>query len=306
LVKTWAKVKVFVYQSKSISEQKDLESISGSLADKKSLLELCSGADVVFHLAARITLDNRDENDVIVTNVTGTKNLLDAAIQSGVGKFIHFSSIDAFKKPGSKELLNEDCQLIQTKESVYAYSKAESEREVLKAAKHGFDTIIISPTAVIGPYDVRASIIGNTLRKIVQNQMPFLVSGSFNWVDVRDVAQAAMEAAKHGKSGEKYIISGHFCNLRDLSLMISKISGCRVPIFIPAEFVKLFSPLFTTYSRLTNTEPLFTRHSLDLLINSPTNISNEKAGRELNYIARPLEDTLKDTIKWYKENKLIN
>jgi dihydroflavonol-4-reductase len=64
-------------------------------------------------------------------------------------------------------------------------------------------------------------------------------------------------------------------------------------------------PVFQLYSAVTNTDPLYTQQSLDLLVSSPVNISFEKAKKELNYSPRPLEETLIDTFAWYKENKYL-
>ena len=88
--------------------------------------------------------------------------------------------------------------------------------------------------------------------------------------------------------------------------MISKISGCKIPLNIPLSVARLACPIFKFYSSVTKTEPLYTYQSLDILVNSPINISNAKAKKELGYKPRPLEQTLRDTFDWYKENNFIN
>jgi dihydroflavonol-4-reductase len=306
LMSKGAEIKVLQYRSGQPSLQSGIEFIQGSLSDQESLMKLCEGVDVVFHLAAVITLTNRNRDAVFETNITGTKNLVDAAMRCGVRKFVHFSSIDAFEPGLPHQLLDEQRPLFSTQDSVYAYSKAESERVVKQAAASGLDAVILCPTAVIGPYDYRGSILGNALRKIFENRMPLMVSGGFNWVDVRDVAKAAILAAEYGRSGEKYILSGNFCSLKDLSLMISKIAQCRIPVFLPVSLVSLFSPFVMLAAAITQSEPVFTRHSLELLKSSPRNISREKAEREIGYHVRPLEQTLTDTYQWYCENKPKN
>jgi dihydroflavonol-4-reductase len=88
--------------------------------------------------------------------------------------------------------------------------------------------------------------------------------------------------------------------------MISKISGCKIPVIVPVSLARLACPFFKVYSSVTNTQPLYTNQSLDILVNSPSNISNAKARRELGYEPQPLEQTLRDTFNWYKEKKLLN
>lgn len=306
LKKQGAGIKVLVHNFRNDLDEMDVELIQGNLLEPESLITLCEGVDVVFHLAAQIAIENRSSVQVYETNVTGTKNMIKAAIYGRAKKFIHFSSIHAFKTEPSDLILDESRSLIETNKTIYEFTKAEGEREVMKAVKEGLNAVILNPTAVIGPFDCRGSLVGQALLKIYQNKLPFLVSGGYNWVDVRDVVSASIQAIESGQKGEKYILSGEFCNLHDLSAMISKISGCKIPVIVPVSLARLACPFFQIYSSITKKEPLYTYQSLDILLNSPINISNEKAKKELGYEPRPLEQTLKDTFNWYRENNFIN
>jgi dihydroflavonol-4-reductase len=303
LIKQGARVKVLVHHFRNDLDQMNVELIQGNLLEPESLLPLCEGADVVFHLAAQIAIDNRNPELVYATNVTGTKNMIRSAQSGGVKKFIHFSSIDAFQTGSSDRLLNENRVLIETTQSIYGFSKAESEREVLKAVNEGLNAVILSPTAVIGPFDYRGSLLGRAILQLSRNQLPFLVSGGYNWVDVRDVVSASIQAMESGRKGEKYILSGNYLSLNGLSKLISKISGSKIPVLVPMVLARLTCPFFQAYAAMTGKDPLYTSHSLDLLESAPENISYEKARVELDYQPRPLEETLIDTLKWYDENK---
>lgn len=283
----------------------DVEIIDGNLSEPGSLDQLCEGVEIVFHLAAQIAIDNRSAARTYETNVNGTKNILNAAVNSGVKKFIHFSSIHAFRMESPEIQLDETSALVESNRIMYEYTKAEGEREVLKAVKGGLNAVILNPTAVIGPFDYRESLLGKALRKIYQNKLPFLVSGGYNWVDVRDVVSASIKAINRGGSGEKYILSGKFCSLKELSEMINRISGCRIPFFIPAKLARMVCPLFQIYSSITKKQPLYTSQSIDILVKSPINISNRKAREELGFEPRPLEETLTDSFNWYKENNFL-
>src|SRR5664280_3129105 len=146
---------------------------------------------------------------------------------------------------------------------MYEFTKAEGEREVRKAVKEGLDAVILNPTAVIGPFDYRGSLLGQALLKIYQNKLPFLVSGGYNWVDVRDVVSASINAIDSGRKGENYILSGEFYTLQELSVMISKISGCKIPVIVPVALARLACPFFKVLSSVTNKQPLYTYQSLD-------------------------------------------
>jgi dihydroflavonol-4-reductase len=299
-------IKVLVHNFRSDLDEMDVELIRGNLLEPESLVNLCQGVEVVFHLAAQIAIENRSSGHVFETNVTGTKNMIKAANYSGVRKFIHFSSIHAFQIGSPGQMLDESRPLVESDKTIYEFTKAEAEREVMKAVKEGLNAVILNPTAVIGPFDYRNSLLGQALIKIYQNKLPFLVSGGYNWVDVRDVVSASVHAIESGRSGENYILSGEYCSLKELSAMISKISGCRIPVIVPVSLARIACPFFQIYGSISKKEPLYTYQSLDILVNSPVNISNAKAKKELGYVTRPLEQTLSDTFDWYKENNFID
>ena len=305
LKKQGASIKVLVHDVSNYPVEIDAEPIPGNLLDPESLFYLCEGVDVVFHLAAQIAIENRSSESVYETNVTGTKNMIKAAINARVGKFIHFSSIHAFQIGSPDQVLDESRSLVDTNKIIYEYTKAEGEREVRKAVKEGLNAVILNPTAVIGPYDHRGSLLGQALLKIYQNELPFLVSGGYNWVDVRDVVSASIKAIESGRKGENYILSGEYCSLKELSSMISKISGCRIPVIVPVTLARLACPFIKVYTSIIKKEPLYTYQSLDILVNSPVNVSSAKAGKELGYEPRPLDQTLRDTFDWYRENNFI-
>jgi dihydroflavonol-4-reductase len=306
LIKRGAEIKALVHDFSSSLDKLNVELIRGDLLDPVSLSKLCEGCDVVFHLAAQIAIENSSSKHVIETNVTGTRNMLRAAIDSGVRKFIHFSSIHSFKIGSPIHELNESNPLVESDKTIYEFTKAEGEREVMKAVAEGLDAVILNPTAVIGPFDYRNSLLGQALRKIYQKRLPFLISGGYNWVDVRDVVSASITAIESGRKGQNYILSGQFYTLRELSGMISKLSGGNIPVNVPVSLARMACPFFKLYSIITNTEPLYTYQSLDILVNSPVNISNAKARKELGYNPRPIEETLSDTFDWYKKNNFIN
>lgn len=307
LKKRGAEIKALVHTFVYDLEQLGAEIIYGNLLDIDSLKKLCVDADVVFHLAARITIDNRNSELTRAVNITGTENILSVAKEAGVKKFIHFSSIHAHNVHPLDEILDETRPLIETDEIVYEFTKAESERLVQRFVREGMDAVIINPTAVIGPHDFRKSYLGQALRMFYKNSRALLITGGYNWVDVRDVVSASIQAIEKGQKGEKYILSGQYCSLKELSALIGKVSGKKTSnLVLPAYLARLTCPFLRVYSMLTNNDPLYTFQSLDMLANSPKNISFKKARKELNYSPRPLEQTLTDTFGWYKKNGFLN
>lgn len=301
-----ASVRVLVHKDATGPGGPEVVSMMGSVTEPGILTKLCQGADVVFHLAARISLDNRHPGEDYAVNVLGTGNMLRAAHAAGVRKFIHFSSVEAMLAGPGEQGPDEKRPLVDSMKNIYGYTKAESERLVMRAAKEGLDAVILSPTAVIGPFDFKLSFSGRAIIQLYRNRLPFLISGGYDWIDVRDVVRSTIRSIEKGRKGEKYILGGNYCSVEELSRMIATISG-NPPSkrYVPASLARLAAPCFALYADLTRTRPLYTTRSIDLLSHPPKSVSSEKAKTELDHSVRPLIESLRDTIAWFKEHNYI-
>jgi dihydroflavonol-4-reductase len=184
----------------------------------------------------------------------------------------------------------------------YDRSKAAAEKEVLRGIEKGLNAVIISPTAIIGPYDYRPSHFGEALLRMASGRLPALVNGGFDWVDVRDVINGALRAEELAPSGAKYLLSGHWVSLPEVARQVERISGVPAPGFVsPLWLARVGAPFMTTLDRLAGRRPLYTSASLQAL-ESNRNISHRKASRELGYRPRPFRETLIDTLMWFEEN----
>ncbi len=196
LIKQGHRVRALIHHDTDDLGSIGVEMVQGDLMDINSLEKLCMDCEVVYHLAAKISIDEKEKDLVHLTNVTGTQNLIKAAIKTGIKKFIHFSTIHALDPFPLDEKLNETRPFISHTHMIYEQSKTESERLVLEAVQKGLDAVIITPTAIIGPYDYKPSYLGQALIKMYTNSLPMLVPGGYDWVDVRDVVDCAIAAAK--------------------------------------------------------------------------------------------------------------
>jgi dihydroflavonol-4-reductase len=306
LVKKGHRVKALVHEDENDLKSIGVEMVKGDLLNIDSLDRLCENTEIVFHLAAKISINEKEKELVYRTNVAGTDNLIKSSLKAGIKKFIHFSTIHALDPFPLYENMDETRQFITHTHMIYEQSKTDGERLVLEAVKHGLDAVIITPTAIIGPHDYKPSYLGQALIKMYTNSLPMLVPGGYDWVDVRDVVDCAISASEKGRKGQRYLASGHYLSLKELSKMISQITGRKTPSFTgPAFLARIGLPFITLYARLKNENPLYTRNSLEILKNSNSRISHAKATTELNYQSRTLEETLRDTFEWYEKNGLI-
>ncbi len=302
LVKEGHSVRALIHKNSASLDGIHLEKVRGDLMDRASLSTLVQDADIVFHLAGVISIRSQGTNDVFEKNVDGTRNLLQASKKASIKRVVHFSSIHALAHDPFDKVLDESRTLALNDRMAYSRSKACAEREVMKAITQGLDAVILNPTAVIGPEDHEPSLMGQALILMSLGKLPFMVSGGYDWVDVRDVVQAATNAMVKGRKGERYLLSGHWQELKAIADIVSSITeSTRKRFTCPHGVARFGLPLINLYCRLKDTGSLYTRDSLYTLRTSHRYISHEKAGRELDYVPRPIVDTLRDTLSWFKE-----
>jgi dihydroflavonol-4-reductase len=285
-----------------------VEVVQADIRDPYSLQKAFSGVDVVYHLAALISIAVDDWREIEAVNVTGTRNVVEACFKCGVKRLIHFSSIHAIDQTPMEKAVDEKRPLVDSRTCPpYDRSKAAAEREVRQGIEHGLDGVILNPTAVIGPNDFQLSHLGAAILAFAQGKMPALVEGGFNWVDARDVVMAAIKAEEKAPTGAKYILSGHWASVVELAQITEDITGVPKPRFVvPVWLARSSAPVVTAFNQITKSRPLYTRDSMRALNSCNRNIGHERATRELDFHPRPLRDTLADTIRWFQDNGMLN
>jgi dihydroflavonol-4-reductase len=278
----------------------DVELFHGDIADVASLVDAFRGTDVVYHLAAAISLSMRDWPKLEAINVTGTRNVIEACRRAGVRRLVHFSSIHALVQEPLSVPVDEARALVCKKSCPpYDLSKAAAETLVRQAVAQGLDAVVVNPTGVIGPYDFEPSHMGEAILSMAQNRLPALVGGGFDWVDARDVAAGAIAAADRAPSGAGYLLSGHWVSVCDIAGMISQFTHAAEKRFVcPLWLARLSAPVIESAGRWRGKRPLYTRVSLRNL-NGNRNISHARATRELGFQPRPFRETLEDTLRWF-------
>lgn len=280
----------------------EIEMVRGDILDPGFLPQAFQGTEAVVHLAAVISIDGDPGGRVRRTNIEGTRQVVQACLAAGVRRLVHFSSIDAVQYSKREPVINEDSPLVGEEAFAYRISKKLGEAEVWKGAEQGLETIILAPTAIVGPRDFFISPSGQMLRDLFTNKLPALVADGYDWVDVRDIAQATLAALMSSKPGERYLLSGTWASTPTLSTLCHQVSGRRTPrLTLPLWMAYLGLPFLRLQQLLTGHLPLYTRESLELLRDSSRNFSHAKAARDLRYQPRPLEETIRDTYEWYLE-----
>ncbi|MGO4291234.1 NAD-dependent epimerase/dehydratase family protein [Chitinophaga sp. RAB17] len=283
-----------------------IEFVYGHLLDGESLQELVANVDVVIHLAAMISVDDKPDENLFLVNTGGTRLLASAAMQAGVKKFIHLSSVTAFNQAPYEERMDESRGPASDVQHSYDHSKAVSQAIALEYNGNGMEVIVLAPTAVMGPYDQQPSLIGKAVVNIYNGKIPALFPGGVDFVDVRDVAGAIVNAVSRGTAGKVYLLSGTWASLVTLSKETGRIKGKRISLpVVPLWLVFSMLPLVRMLAALRGGPPFYTRQSVYNLIYSNKKIDHSKAQAELQFQPRAFTETLQDTIDWFKQTGAI-
>ena len=278
-----------------------VERVRADVLDLDSLKAAFDGADVVYHLAALISITGPQGGKVQAINVGGPRNVVAACLDRKVRRLVHFSSIHAYRSDPFDQPLDETRAFVPDGSPAYDTSKAAAQREVLASVEKGLEAVVVNPTAVIGPNDFKPGRMGAVIRMLVRRKMPALIDGGFDWVDVRDVVAGAMAAEKQGRPGQNYLLGGHWSTFGELAQIVGKVSGVKVPTAVtPMWLAHVGAPFVAAWSAITKTMPLYTTEALHAL-KSNRCVSHQKAARELGYSSRPLEQTLGDTVAWFRD-----
>jgi len=305
LVSLGEEVRVLVLPGEDTSSLEGLpiEKVEGNVLDLDSLIGAMSGAEVVFHLAALVSITEDKSHLLEAVNVGGTRNVINAAKQSGVQKLVYTSSIHALERPPIGVPITENLAFDPNNPAgPYDRTKAQASLLVKAASQEGLDTRIICPTGVVGPYDYRRSEMGELLLSWIQKPMNFIIEGAFDFVDVRDVARGQILARDAGKPGETYILGGERIELKLLHNLVQKVTGKETKLItFPLPIAMIIAPIAELYYKLTKTKPVLTRYALETVL-SNSEISSEKAKKELGYQPMTLVKSVADTVRWWWEN----
>lgn len=278
----------------------DVEVQIGDVRDPKAMRALCDGVDILYHLAAVISIIGPMGGLVHDVNVRGVGTACAAAHDAKVRRVVHMCSVHAFQHHRDRVPFDETRARVDSfRYPAYDRSKADGERVVRAWIKRGLDAVIVHPSAVIGPYDYAPSRLGKVLLDLYQRRLPMLLAGGFDFVDVRDVAASSIAAAERGGTGESYLLTGHYHSIDELGAMAEAATGVSAPrLTCPYRLARVFAPAMETFAKLTGTEPLYTRESIDVLMLG-LNYKREKAARDLDHAPRPTDETIRDIYAWF-------
>ncbi|PTA72737.1 MULTISPECIES: SDR family oxidoreductase [unclassified Stenotrophomonas] len=286
-----------------------VEIVEGDMLEVASFAAALVGVDVVFHTAAyfRDSYNGGSHWDALyAANVSGTRNLLQAAYSAGVRRFVHTSSIAVLRgKPD--QLINETMLRKESDADEYYRSKILSDREVLAFLKShpDFWAAMVLPGWMHGPGDLGPTSAGQLVLDFMHGKLPGVPPGSVAIVDARDVARALILANQHGVRGDRYLAAGPRMSMSQVLAALEKVTGVKAPTrSIPLALLYPIGLVSEVKARLTGKPVQLSWAMVRALSreNGQSRFDPSKSARELGLRFRPLAETLRDEVEWFLAN----
>ncbi|MFD2201214.1 NAD-dependent epimerase/dehydratase family protein [Shivajiella indica] len=253
----------------------------------------------VYHLAALVNEWSVHPNEILKTNVEGTKNMLQVAEDVGVEKFIQISASCAIGPSLVKEN-KESTPRWSSFNSTYEISKFLADKEVLQRIATGFPGLIVYPTRVFGPgVHSEGALVNRIIGQFLKNKVAFVPQEHpfiNNYAFIDDVVNGIIKSGISGKIGEKYILGGENIQLQELFRTIKKINKNSGWIFkVPMSALQAYSWTAKQTIGYFDKDKVATP---DMINNLKQNFefNSTKASKELNYQITPFDLAMEKTI----------
>ena len=281
----------------------DLDVVVGDILDESSLNRAISGVSFVVHSAGCVFLGWRNAKLLDQVNHLGARNVARAARSAGV-RMLHVSSVNSLGVGTREKLADEQWVAAPNVPCQYVLSKQAGDRSVQEQVKQGLDAVTVYPALMFGPWDWKPSS-GRMLLKVARRFTPFAPRGGCSVCDVRDVAQAIVNALETAPTGRHYVLGGANVTYLKIWQTMAEIAGGSRPIC-------RFGPLFgivvgrsgDVWGRLTGREPDVNSATLKLASRFHY-FSSARAERELGYSSRHFQESIKDAWQWFQEHRYV-
>ncbi len=279
-----------------------IEWVDGDMLDIYSLEPLLEGVEAIYHCAAVVSFDSSQRMKMITSNVEGTANLVNAAIQNGVKRICHVSSVSALGKTGSGKPVNEETNWIPSKKnSSYSESKFFAETEIWRGVEEGLDAVIVNPTIIIGPGNWGSG--SPAFFRMISNGMKFYTGGSTGFVDVRDVTgiMLLLMEKENFKSAryQRYLVNAENLSYRDFFTMIAAALKKPAPsLYASPLLLGIAWRLGAIASFFTGRAALITRETASSA-SSTTRFDGSKINSDFGFNYRPVAVAIDDTANIY-------
>jgi nucleoside-diphosphate-sugar epimerase len=278
-----------------------VRSVECDLLDVEALQEAMQGITQVYHCAAKVSFNPRHKQELFKINVEGTANLVNAALDAGVYKLVHVSSVSALGRIRDGQMVTEEMVWSEeTSNSIYGQSKYLGELEVWRGMGEGLEAVIVNPTLVLGPGNWNSG--SSAVFKKVYDEFPWYSDGVSGFVDVRDVAKAMIQLMDSNVTDQKFILNGCNKSFHEIFNLIAREFGKKPPHKKVTPFLaSLVWRMEALKSRFSGHDTILTRETANTAL-AKVNFDNSKLMKFLpGFEYRPIEETIMETCSMFKK-----
>lgn len=280
------------------------EPVRGDVLDRDSLVAAMRGCELVYHAAGANAFCLRNPSPMFEVNVRGSENVVHAAARAGTRRLVYTSSAatlgEASGTIGWEESPHRGWFL-----SDYERSKFEGEQTVLAAAREkGLNVVSVNPASVQGPG--RATGSAKLLLDYVNGRIKAVVDSRLSLVDIADCTEGHLLAGARGAPGERYVLSGATLSVREGLALVASVVGVDRPVRTLPPFITMaVATAAEAQGRIRRSRPSICRELARTLIHGHV-YDGSKATRELGLRYTPVEETLRRTVEWWREQQLVS
>lgn len=280
--------------------------IEGNVLDESSLDRFFNHPDdgyrVLIHAASRVTTQMRKDTLTYRVNVEGTQHVLNQAHHHPFHHIIYVSSVHALKELPIGQVIDEN-HMASAREvkGFYAKTKAEATQMVWRDHQmRNAPVSIVFPSGFIGPNDLGQGYTTLMFKEAMQGRMNIWFKGGYDFIDVRDVADAIITIAETKRIGQNYVLNHAFLPFNTLMKMIDQASGHHpIRLYIPRWLIWLGIPLLKLYYWIFKKKPLLTYYAFQTM-QTHAMFDHSKATIDFGFQPRPFMETIQDTIDGLK------
>lgn len=273
-----------------------VETVPGDLLEPAVCRRACRGVQIVIHLGGLYRFGRRHRSELEAANHHGTENILQAAWDQRVERFVHVSSSGVLQSGNGLVTENDFPERVAGGQH-YRRSKWLGERAALGWARRGLPVVVASPAAPLGPEDETPTPTGQMVLDFLRGRFPFATRTSLNIVHVDELAQGIMAVAERGRQGERYLLGHHDVTLLEFLRLLADCTAQNAPrLCLPWGVIALAGAVGESAGadRLCWETAVHARRR--------ARYSGRKAAEELGWQpSRPPQLTVRDAVDWFSQ-----
>ncbi len=283
--------------------QNDIEWVECDIMDVSGLEEAMAGVKYLYHSAAIVSFNPSEYDKIIQVNAGGTANVVNAALNEGIDKMVHVSSIAALGRKKKETHHDESFKWeSNSANSGYAISKHLAEMEIHRGIAEGLKAAIVNPSNVLGSGFWKDRTSTGQFFHLTWKGFPFYAQGGSGFVDVRDVVRFCRILMESDIVSERFILNGENLSFQQLFSEIASALNVRAPFIQVGPITRELSwRLMWIFSKLTGKTQIITRETARSSARRYTYDNGKSLSVFPEFKYTPIRETIEQTGKQFLE-----